>query len=161
MSDAVLKMLGEHALPQVPRPIGLGSRLLLGLTTPFGVGIVMLGGVLILRGLNLNLHGSELVAAILISLVAGGVALAPLIVWANQPADILCRAVLGGMALRALVVLLGAGLALRPGWQLNHEALIAWLVAFYVMLLVVDTGSAIWLMRRQGSFTQNKLTEHP
>ena len=140
-------------VPPVTAPIGAPknvrmARLIIGLASPVGVGVVCVLGLLVMRSFNLMSYGPELVAAAIISVIAGFFAVLPLLVGIRSGAIAVVRLTMLAMILRMGLVLIGLVFACGPGWRLHPGPLVLWALACYIGLMIAESGATIWATRQ-------------
>jgi hypothetical protein len=129
----------------IPRNLG-AARVVIGLAAPVAVGVIGVLGWLVMRSFNLG-YGRELVAALIISVVAGFVAVVPMMALLGKGAIAVVRLTMVAMLVRMGLTLAGLVLAFGPGWQLDHGVLVVMTAACYVALMVAESGATIWATR--------------
>ena len=138
-------MTDQAEIPPVPN-----SWLRLGLTiTPLvATGAVMALAMLVLPLLHRPLYMREMLAAGLVSVVVGLLAVLPMVVLIGRSAILLLRcAVLANMT-RLVGVALGAiiVIALAPV-HLHKTVVLLWLAAFYFVLLIAESVASSWVIK--------------
>ncbi len=123
-------------------------RLGLALTPPAAIAAAMVLALLVLRLFQRPLYLHEMLAAALVSVVVGILAVLPMVVLIGRGAILLLRcAVLANMT-RLVGVALGAVLVIAfAPVQLHKTVLVLWLVAFYFVLLVAESMVSSWVIK--------------
>ena len=123
-------------------------RLGLALTPPAAIAAAMVLALLVLRLFQRPLYLHEMLAAALVSVVVGILAVLPMVVLIGRGAILLLRcAVLANMT-RLVGVALGAVLVIAfAPVQLHKTVLVLWLAAFYFVLLVAESMVSSWVIK--------------
>lgn len=118
------------------------------LATPLAVALTTVVGCGLLWVLGQGLHPREMTASALVSIVAGLLAVVPMVAALPKP-DAMPQAALASIGIRVAVVLGGVVLALGPAWHLQREPLVFWILGYYFPLLAAETGVMAWLFNRE------------
>ncbi|MGC9259732.1 MAG: hypothetical protein ACP5I8_06575 [Phycisphaerae bacterium] len=123
-------------------------RLGLAITPLAATVAAMVLALLVLKLLQRPLYLREMLAAALVSVVVGLLAVLPMVVLIGRSAILLLRcAVLANMT-RLVGVALGAVLVIAfAPVQLHKTVLLLWLVAFYFVLLVAESMVSSWVIK--------------
>ena len=134
--------------PELNIRVSLSPRVILFLAAPAAVGLSLLVGWALLRSFALPLHAPELLAAAIINLLGGTLAVLPLFFRMKHGAVAIAQSGLMGIAIRCAVVFGGLVLAFGPGWQLDKMPLVYWTLACYFPMLMAETALIAWLSHR-------------
>jgi hypothetical protein len=131
-------------------PRRLTAETLLLISAPLTVLVTLMLSTSFLTLASLPLHRFELIAATLIALTAGLVAVLPLhnSLRSNAQAEKLLRAALASIALRAGLFFVGAYLAMGPGYHLAQMPLFYWVLAFYFPTMITETATIACILRK-------------
>jgi hypothetical protein len=122
------------------------ARVVIGLAAPVAVGVIGVLGWLVMRSFNLG-YERELVAALIISVVAGFLAVVPMMALLGKGAIAVVRLTMVAMLVRMGLTFAGLVLAFGPGWHLDHGVLVVMTAACYVALMATESGATIWATR--------------
>ena len=129
----------------VPKHLAL-SRAVVALSAPVAIGIVMALGFVVCKSFNIGYRG-EMLAAAIVSLVAGLVAVMPLLILMHRGLITIVRLTMAATAIRVVVMLAGMFLATRPGWSLSMMPLVAWGSGCYIAMLIAESMATAWVVR--------------
>ena len=133
---------------EVPAISNSWLRLGLAITPLVATGAAMVVAMLIMPLLHRPLYMREMLAAGLVSVVVGLLAVLPMVVLIGQGAILLLRcAVLANMT-RLVGVALGAiiVIAMAPV-HLHKTVVLLWLAAFYFVLLIAESVASSWVIK--------------
>lgn len=114
---------------------------------PLGIAVVVVMGMVVTHSFNWTGHEREMWAAAVISLVAGLLAVLPMLVWMGHGAIAIVRLTMVATVLRMMLLVLGLVLALGPGWKLSAAPLALWTAGCYVALLIAESSATAWVVR--------------
>jgi hypothetical protein len=122
------------------------SRAVVGLSAPLGVGIVLALGLVICKSFNIGYRG-EMWAAAIVSLVAGTIAVLPLLILMHRGLIVIVRMTMAATAIRVVVMVVGMYLAMGPGWKLSLMPLVVWTMGCYFAMLIAESLATAWVVR--------------
>ena len=129
----------------VPTRIRTG-RVVVALSAPLGVGVVYALGLLVLHSYNLAYH-RELLAAAILSVIAGLIAVLPMVILMGRGAIAIVHLTMIAMLVRMVLTLAGLVLLCGPGWKLDHGVLVLCTAACYFVLMIAESAATIWASR--------------
>jgi hypothetical protein len=122
------------------------ARLLIGLAAPLGVGLVALLGWLVMKSFNLA-YQRELLAATIISIAAGALAVLPMLLLMSKGAIAIVRLTMVAMLVRMGLTFAGLLLACGPGWRLDAGVLVVCTAGCYLAVMVAESAATLWATR--------------
>ena len=123
------------------------ARLVVALAAPVGVVTVGILGWVLMKSFNWG-YQRELLAAMIIGVVAGMVAVTPLLALMGRGATAVVRLTMVATLLRMGLTFAGLVLAFGPGWKLDHGVLVVCVAACYVAVMVTESAGTIWVTRQ-------------
>ncbi len=123
------------------------SRMVVACSGPLGIAVVLALGTLVTYSFNLAGYHREMWAAATIGLVAGLLAVLPLLVLMRRGVIAIVRLTMLATGLRIAFMLAGLILASGPGWKLSLTPLVLWVAACYMALLIAESGATAWVVR--------------
>ena len=137
--------MSQQEPPAPPRNV-TRLRCVIAVAAPIGIGAVVVPGWLVTHSFNLD-YQREMWAAALLSLVAGVLAVVPLLLYVVRGPTSIVRCMLLVIPLRVVLMLAGLVLAIGPGWHLALVPLVLWMAACYVALLIAESCATAWAAR--------------
>jgi len=108
--------------------------------------LVALGGLAIAGFVDATVTKGVVAYSGGMNLIAGWLSFVPVVVVRRLRKDYLPQAVLAATTVRLFVVALATFVAMSMDWYAMW-ALSVWMIAFYLAILAVETGFAIWYAR--------------
>ena len=131
--------------PRGGKPVALPR--VLGCAGPVAIAVILALGTLVMYSFNLMAYQRELLAAAIIALAAGLVAVLPLLVLMRHGILAIIRLTMLAAALRVFLMFGGLILAAGPGWKLSIVPLAVWTGACYLALLIAESSATTWVVR--------------
>jgi hypothetical protein len=122
------------------------ARAMVALSAPVGVGVAYGVGWLVFHSYNIA-HERELLAAAVLSGIAGVIAVLPMVALMARGAIALVHLTMIAMIVRMLVTLCGLILLFGPGWKLDHGVLVLCTAGCYFTLMMAESAATIWASR--------------
>ncbi|HVX84809.1 MAG TPA: hypothetical protein VH253_08335 [Phycisphaerae bacterium] len=122
------------------------ARTIIALSAPVGVGVVYGVGWLILHSYNIP-YQRELLAAAILSAVAGVLAVIPMLLLMARGAIAMVHLTMIATIVRMLLTLGGLILLFGPAWKLDHGVLVLCTAACYIAVMTAESTATIWASR--------------